>query len=334
MNVKKTGVAAMLVCALSTGVLSEAAYLPRAFAQQAKAKIEVSEEMIAKVKKAIKDAMPNSAYEIVDYSQVGMPNLPDGEYIRFELRDKRGHIVVNSQSEEIVLFSLVADLKDVPLSILTAGKNKLKELDPKMAQVKDASRGKDTWTLHGMNLATFVTIDGKSGKVTKANISYAKAPDKSKVDIARKTMKLLNGGQDVKVLDGVNLNYNPQNKEGKVLKFFDEGLKNSILHKVHIGADTGKVWEAELLREKEYYKSDDEYKQAFAQPILTSEQAITKAAPTVKQLFGVDLKGSKVAIQLDRYTFTKQGQPTVIALVNPKGTFHTFEQQPIKGLKN
>ncbi|WP_268626816.1 hypothetical protein [Paenibacillus alvei] len=47
------------------------------------------------------------------------------------------------------------------------------------------------------------------------------------------------------------------------------------------------------------------------------------------------MKGSKVAIQFDRYyTFTKQGQPTVIALVNPKGTFHTFEQQPIKGLKN
>ncbi|MFU1793833.1 hypothetical protein ACM1RC_08195 [Paenibacillus azoreducens] len=46
------------------------------------------------------------------------------------------------------------------------------------------------------------------------------------------------------------------------------------------------------------------------------------------------MKGAKVAIQLDRYTFTKHGQPTVTALVNPKGTFHTFEQQPMKGLKN
>lgn len=334
MNVKKTVVAVMLVSALSTGVLSEAAYLPKAYAQQAKAKIEVSEDIIAKVKKAIKDAMPNSAYEIADYSQVGMPDLPDGEYIGFELQDKRGNIVVNAQSGEIVRFSLVVDLKDVPASILTTGKNKLKELEPKMAQVKGAYRGKDTWTLQGMNLATSVTIDGKNGKVTKATVSYAKAPDKSKVDIASKTMKLLNGGQDVKVRDGVNLNYNPQNKEGKVLKFYDEELKNSILRIVHIGADTGKVWEAVLLREKESFKSDDEYKQTFAQPILTSEQAITKAAPTVKQLFGVDLKEAKVAIQLDRYTFTKQGQPTVIALVNPKGTFHTFEQQPMKGLKN
>ncbi|TQR46464.1 hypothetical protein [Paenibacillus popilliae] len=334
MNVMKTVVAAMLVCALSTGVLSEAAYLPRAFAQQGKTKIEVSENIIAKVKKAIKDAMPNSVYEMVDYSRVGMPNLPEGEYIDFELQDKRGNIVVNAQSGEIVLFSLVADLKDVPLSILTAGKNKLKELDSKMAQVKGAYRGTDTWTLQGQNFATSVTIDGKSGKVTKATVSYAKAPDKSKVDIARKTMKLLNGGQDVKVRDGVNLNYNPQNKEGKVLEFYDEELKNSILRIMHIGADTGKVWGAELLREKESFKSDDEYKQAFAQPILTSEQAIAKAAPTVKQLFGVDLKGSKVSIQFDRYTFTKQGQPTVIALVNPKGTFHTFEQRPMKGLKN
>ncbi|MCM3291007.1 hypothetical protein M3661_12810 [Paenibacillus sp. MER 180] len=234
----------------------------------------------------------------------------------FKLKDKRGDIVVNSQSGEIVSFSLVADLKDVPMSILTTGKNKLKELDPKMAQVKGAYRGQDTWILQGQNFAS-VTIDGKSGKVTKATVSYAKAPDKSKVDIARKTMKLLNGGQDVKVRDGVNLNYNPQNKEGKVLEFYDEELKNSILRIVHIGADTGKVWGAELLREEESYKSDDEYKQTFAQPILTSEQAIAKAAPTVKQLFGVDLKGSKVSIQLDRYTFTKQGQPTVIALVNP-----------------
>ncbi|MEQ7049823.1 hypothetical protein ABN764_04080 [Paenibacillaceae sp. P-4] len=333
MNVKKTVVAAMLVSALSAGVLTDAAYLPRAFSQQAKAKIEVNEDIIAKVKKAIKEAMPNSVYEIADYSRTGMPDLPDGEYIGFDLKDKRGHIVVNSQSGEIVLFSLVADLKDVPSSILTSGKNKLKELDPKMAQVKGAYRGQDTWILQGQNFAS-VTIDGKSGKVTEATISYAKAPDKSKVDIARKTMKLLNGGQDVKVRDGVNLNYNPQNKEGKVLEFYDEELKNSILRIVHIGADTGKVWGAELLREKEYYKSDDEYKQTFAQPILTSEQAITKAVPTVKQLFGVDLKGSKVAIQFDRYTFTKQGQPTVIALVNPKGTFHTFEQQPMKGLKN
>jgi len=330
MNMKKTVVAVMLVSALSTGVLSEAAYLPRAFAQQAKTKIEVSENIIAKVKKAIKDAIPNSVYEIADYSRVGMPNLPEGEYIDFELQDKRGNIVVNAQSGEIVLFSLVADLKDVPLSILTAGKNKLKELDPKMAQVKGAYRGTDTWTLQGQNFAS-VTIDGKSGKVTKATVSYAKAPEKSKLDIARKTMKLLNGGQDVKVLNGVNLNYYPQNKEGKVLEFIDAGLKICILH---IGADTGKIWEAVLLREEESYKSDDEYKQAFAQPILTSEQAIAKAAPTVKQLFGVDLKGSKVSIQFDRYTFTKQGQPTVIALVNPKGTFHTFEQQPMKGLKN
>ncbi|MGG0813421.1 hypothetical protein ABE142_12200 [Paenibacillus alvei] len=331
MNVKKTVVAVMLVSALSTGVLSEAAYLPRAFAQQAKAKIEISEDMIAKVKKAIKDAMPNSVYEIADYSRVGMPNFPEGEYIDFELQDKRGNIVVNAQSGEIVLFSLVADLKDVPMSILTTGKNKLKELDPKMAQVKGAYRGQDTWILQGNNFATSVTIDGKRGKVTKAIVSYAKAPDKSKVDIARKTMKLLNGGQDVRVLNGVKLNHNPQNKEGKVLEFIDEGLKTCILH---IGADTGKVWGAVLIREKESYKSDDEYKQAFAQPILMSEQAIAKAAPTVKQLFGVDLKGSKVAIQLDRYTFTKQGQPTIIALVNPKGTFYTFEQQPMKGLKN
>ncbi|EPY13620.1 hypothetical protein [Paenibacillus alvei] len=330
MNVKKTVVAVMLVSALSIGVLSEAAYLPRAFAQQAKAKIEVSEDIIAKVKKAIKDAMPNSAYEIADYSRVGMPNLPDGEYIMFKLKDKRGDIVVNSQSGEIVSFSLVADLKDVPMSILTTGKNKLKELDPKMAQVEGAYRGQDTWILQGQNFAS-VTIDGKSGKVTKATVSYAKAPDKSKVDIARKTMKLLNGGQDVKVLNGVNLNHNPQNKEGKVLEFIDAELKICILH---IGAITGKIWGAVLLREEEFFKSDDEYKQAFAQPILTSEQAIAKAAPKVKQLFGVDLKGSKVAIQLDRYTFTKQGQPTVIALVNPKGTFHTFEQQPMKGLKN
>ncbi|WP_268626804.1 hypothetical protein [Paenibacillus alvei] len=101
------------------------------------------------------------------------------KYIDFELKDKRGHIVVNSQSEEIVLFSLVADLKAVPSSILTTGKNKLKELDPKMAQVKGASRGKDTWTLQGQNLATRVVIDGRSGKVTEATVSYAKAPDKS-----------------------------------------------------------------------------------------------------------------------------------------------------------
>ncbi|MDT8977883.1 hypothetical protein RQP50_16735 [Paenibacillus sp. chi10] len=65
-------------------------------------------------------------------------DYPEGQYIDFKLKDKRGHIVVNSQSEEIVLFSLVADLKDVPSSILTTGKNKLKELDPKMAQVKGA----------------------------------------------------------------------------------------------------------------------------------------------------------------------------------------------------
>ncbi|EPY04988.1 hypothetical protein PAALTS15_22363 [Paenibacillus alvei TS-15] len=216
--------------------------MPRASAQQAKAKIEVSGDIIAKVKKAIKDAMPNSVYEIADYSRVGMPNFPEGEYIEVELQDKRGNIVVNAQSGEIVLFSLVAELKDVPMSILTTGKNKLKELDPKMAQVKGAYRGQDTWILQGNNFATSVTIDGKSGKVTKATVSYAKAPDKSKVDIARKTMKLLNGRQDVKVLNGVNLSYNPQNKKGKVLQFFDEGLKNSILHIVHIGADTGKVW--------------------------------------------------------------------------------------------
>ncbi|MCM3291006.1 hypothetical protein M3661_12805 [Paenibacillus sp. MER 180] len=70
MNVKKTVVAVMLVSALSIGVLSEVAYLPKAFAQQSKAKIEVSEDIIAKVKKAIKDAMPNSVYEIADYSRV------------------------------------------------------------------------------------------------------------------------------------------------------------------------------------------------------------------------------------------------------------------------
>jgi len=53
-----------------------------------------------------------------------------------------------------------------------------------------------------------------------------------------------------------------------VLEFIDAGLKICILH---IGADTGKVWEAVLLRETESFKFDDEYKQTFAQPILTSE---------------------------------------------------------------
>ncbi|MEC0127568.1 hypothetical protein [Paenibacillus pabuli] len=56
--------------------------------------------------------------------------------------------------------------------------------------------------------------------------------------------------------------------------------------------------------------------------------------PTVRSIFGIELKGYSVRIQENVYTFTKKGATTLIGKINKNGAFYSFEAIPSKGERN
>lgn len=180
------------------------------------------------------------------------------------------------------------------------------------------------WVIFGPSQQLYIDVD--KGNQMSAILQY-KIDDSYAwmTNIARNSLKTL-GIPSVKAFD-----YTLFTVEGKDMLW--QYRDDDNLNYVHIGSKTGKVWKVtnELGIN---WKNDTDFKKSFAKPKLSKNKALSIAAPTVRSIFGIELKGYSVRIQENEYTFTKKGATTLIGKINTKGAFYSFEAIPSKGVRN
>lgn len=180
------------------------------------------------------------------------------------------------------------------------------------------------WVIFGPSQQLYIDVD--KGNQMSAILQY-KIDDAYAwmTNIARNSLKKL-GIPSVKAFD-----YTLFTVEGKDMLW--QYRDDDNLNYVHIGSKTGKVWKVtnELGIN---WKNDTDFKKSFAKPKLSKSKALAIATPTVRSIFGIELKGYSVRIQENEYTFTKKGSITIIGKINKKGAFYSFEAIPSKGERN
>lgn len=180
------------------------------------------------------------------------------------------------------------------------------------------------WVIIGPSQQLYIDVD--NGNQMSASLQY-KIEDSYAwlTDRARNSIKRL-GIPTQKAFD-----YTLFTVEGKDMLWQYQDDDN--LNYVHIGSKTGKVWRIsnELGID---WNNDADFKKSFAKPKLSKKKALSAAAPKVKSIFGLNLKGYSVRIQDNQYTFTKKGATTLIGKINKKGAFYSFEAIPVNGIRN
>ncbi|PZT56794.1 hypothetical protein [Paenibacillus silvae] len=183
---------------------------------------------------------------------------------------------------------------------------------------------KNYWVIWGPTQNLYVDLDHNNQ--LSASIHYKiKDARAALTNKARNSLKTL-GISTVKPFDYALLT---QAKKDTLWKYQDD----SSLNYVHIGSNTGKVWKVanELGTD---WNNDADFKKSFAKPKLSKSKALSVAAPKVKSIFGLNLKGYNVRIQDNQYTFTKKGATTIVGKINKKGAFYSFEAIPTNGVRN
>lgn len=183
---------------------------------------------------------------------------------------------------------------------------------------------KNYWVIWGPKQSLYVDVDHNNQ--LSASIQYnIKDAHASLTNKARNSVKTL-GISPVRPFDYAQLT--KENKD-TLWKYRDD----SNLNYVHIGSETGKVWKAanELGQD---WNNDADFKKSFAKPKLSKSKALSAAAPKVKSIFGLQLKGYSVHIKDNEYTFKKKGKTSIIGKINKKGTFYSFEAIPVNGVRN
>ena len=152
------------------------------------------------------------------------------------------------------------------------------------------------WVIFGPSQQLYIDVD-KDNQMSailqyKIDDSYAWM-----TNIARNSLKTL-GIPSVKAFD-----YTLFTVEGKDMLW--QYRDDDNLNYVHIGSKTGKVWKVtnELGIN---WKNDADFKKSFAKPKLSKNKALSIAVPTVRSIFGIELKGYSVRIQENEYTSRKK----------------------------
>ncbi|CAI6056433.1 hypothetical protein PAECIP112173_01607 [Paenibacillus sp. JJ-100] len=183
---------------------------------------------------------------------------------------------------------------------------------------------KNYWVIWGPKQSLYIDVD-RNNQIS-ASIQYKiKDTQAALTNKARNSLKTL-GISELKSFDYANLT---QKDKDTLWKYQDDSDLNYVL----IGSKSGKVWKVANELGKDW-NNDVDFKKSFAKPKLTKSKALSVAAPKVKSIFGLQLKGYSVDIKDNEYTFKKKGAATLIGKINKKGAFYSFEAFSANGVRN
>ena len=174
---------------------------------------------------------------------------------------------------------------------------------------------KNYWVIWGPKQSLYVDVD-RNNQVSGSIQYKIEDTQAALTNKARNSLKTL-GISSLKPFDYAQLT---QKDKDSLWKYQDDSDLNYVL----IGSESGKVWKVTNELGKDW-NNDADFKKSFAKPKLTKSKALSVAAPKVKSIFGLQLKGYSVHIKDNEYTFKKKGATTLIGKINKKGAFYSFE---------
>ncbi|CAH8705418.1 DUF4179 domain-containing protein [Paenibacillus thiaminolyticus] len=184
--------------------------------------------------------------------------------------------------------------------------------------VREKSEVNNRWVLH--NEHADIIINALTGKLMEASLSYEPgrfdAEAKAVADTAYSSFAQGRALEMTRMVQRVT-------PTRHVWEFYRD---MSLLAAVDV--KTNQVRSVEQSFKNDHPGDDIGASKKYAEPRYTAEQAIAKASPAVKEVFGINLEGYEVSIRLNEYTFTRQGAATVRGTVNAKGEFWKLEQMP------
>lgn len=281
-------------------------------------------EIVARAEQAMRELTPGEPAQMY-----GVTEFDDRWF--FHLKDPDTSIViVDKASGEPFILRRRYSYDQLNGTLRQKAEQAMKELDPgRSGWFDNAERvkreGQNEWIISGEKAE--VVIDGATGDVTKATLIYP--PSKLNPQIkaeAELAYAALFNGRELRVADVKRI----RTTEKDVWELSVRGRRFEAV----IGAVTQQLRSASVPAKDDLPKNDAEARALYATPPITAEQASAAAAPVVKQLFGVELDGYKASVQLNEYTFTKQGAPTVKAKFNAKGELWEYNLPSGQGVSN
>lgn len=278
-------------------------------------------EVVAKAEKAIRELVPGEPVQMY-----GVTERADRWILHLKDEDASAVIVDKATGEPLILRrSFVYDKLDGTLR--QKAEQAMQELDlgqsgwfERGERVK--MKGQNDWIIHGERAE--VVIDAVTRVVTKASLKYSPKEVNAQIKAAAEQAY-------VALSKGKELRVGRVERVKTPLKDVWEITTLGNRFGVSIEAATHQVRSASLP-----YKDDDpgdevKARVLYAVPYYTAKKATTIAGPMVNKLFGLDLEDYRANIQLNEYTFVKQGAATVKVKVNAKGEFWEYRIIPEQG---
>ncbi|MBG9734869.1 hypothetical protein [Paenibacillus alvei] len=291
---------------------------------------DLDKELVEKAKEALKPFVNGEIdFEGVRYSYKidgkKEPTLYSKAYrtvthpVKGEEKIFAAEVTIKAQTGEIYQIRLDPQLSSLDEGIRTKIKAAITETEKSLSYDDITKLNIDGASGEISTLGSYhLVIDAKSGKVQMAIYYVPKSKvDQKVVQTAQQAAGALTGGKKT-TFDSVQ-------------RFVGEGGDRYLFtqreQSINVSVEaTNKVQNVSWEAERTVYRSIEELNKKFAKPKYTAAEAIKTMNPIIKKIFGIDVTGYKVTVKANEYTFSKEGSPGMIALINEKGKIYTLSR--------
>nr|WP_251036217.1 DUF4179 domain-containing protein [Paenibacillus sp. ISL-20] len=284
--------------------------------------VELKPDIVKRAEQAMRELAPDKPSELF-----GVADISDRWFLY--TKDNSGSIVIVEKATAMpIIVHRVIPYNELDEKLRQTVEETLRQMKTEQPivfkeAIRDKSRENNRWVIQ--NEQAKIVIDAMTGKVDEASISHTLGQFDAKVKAAaEQAYQDFSQGKPLRI---TNITQRMTPKE----HVWELGRDMSLFARV--GVRTNQVWSVEQSYKNDYPGDEHAVQKKYATPLYTQEQAIAKVSSTVKQVFGIDLKGYEVNVKLNVYTFTKKGLMGIKGTVNHKGEFWKLELIPKGGIQ-
>ncbi|MBD8497717.1 DUF4179 domain-containing protein [Paenibacillus arenosi] len=283
---------------------------------------QLEPELVNKAERAIRELMPNQPAELygaADYSD---------KWLLYTKDNSGSMAIVDKATAEPISVQRTIPYYELDKSIQETVEEMLRKLHPEQPiRFKTANRHRsikdDHWLIQ--NEQANMVIDAHTGNVDSAAISYTAGKfDERAKSAAEQAFEQFSKGKSISFMEMKRV-WSPKQH---VWEFYRDG---SLL--AQVGVESNQVWLVQQSFKDDHPGDEAKARKMYANQSYTGDQAIAKVGSTIQQVFGVALKDYKVSVQLNEYTFSKKGSPSISGTVNARGEFWRLELLPFEGMQ-
>ena len=275
---------------------------------------ELKPGMVRQAEQALRELAPGMAAELY-----GVAEYSDRWFL--SAKDNSRSIVIVEKTMEPIAVQRAIPYGELDGKLRKTVEDTLRRMNPDQPvvfeeAVREKSEANNRWVLH--NEHADIIIDALTGKLMEASLSYE--PGRFDADAKAVADTAYSSFAQDKALEMTHM-VQRVTPTRHVWEFYRDMSRLAA-----VDVKTNQVRSVEQSFKNDHPGDDTAAGKKYAEPRYTAEQAIAKASPAVKEVFGINLEGYEVSVRLNEYTFTRQGAATVRGTVNAQGEFWKLEQ--------